>query len=239
MERRPEFARIRSALAASINFRALAPEDLDSLASLGTVRELRDRGLAVRRGSRQEGLWIIMSGGLRLSAVTSRGREFVYAMLGPGSYYGLGSMLRGRGTPTDVHAVGRTAVAVLDYAKLLALLDERPRLWRHVATLLNHRLTIAMEILRDISAVPIRQRVVRRLLGLAMSNGHDVAGVQPIALRLTQADLGRMLGTGRSRINGTLKRLEKDGMIKVGYRTISLLDLGELRAVAGPEVFSF
>ena len=240
MERRPEFSRIRAALAASIHFRALAMEDMDSLAALGRVRELRDRGLAVRRGNRQEGLWIIISGGLRLSAVTTRGgREFVYAMLGPGSYYGLGSMLRDRGTPTDVHAVGPTAVAVLDYPKLLTLLDERPRLWRHVATLLNNRLNIAMEILRDISTVPLRQRVVRRLLGQAMSHGYDVAGTQPIAMRLTQADLGRMLGTGRSRVNGALKRLEKDGMIKVAYRTISLLDLARLRALAGPEAFSF
>jgi len=237
MERRPEFLRIRAALAASIHFRGLASGDLDSLAALGRVRELRDRRLAVRRGSRQEGLWIIMSGCLRLSTVSSRGREFVYAMLGPGSYYGLGSMLLNRGTPTDVHAVGATAVAVLEYRKLIALLDERPRLWRHVAALLNTRLTIAMEILRDITSGPLRQRVVRRLLGQAMSNGYDVAGTQPINMRITQADLGHMLGTGRSRVNGTLKRLEKDGMLKIGYRTISLLDLARLRAVAGPEAF--
>jgi len=239
MERRPEFARIRAALAASVHFRALAAADLDSLAALGRVRALRDGELAVRAGSRQEGLWIVMQGCLRLSSVTSRGSEFVYAMLGPGSYFGLGSMLRNKGTLTDVHADGPTAVAALDYAKLLALLDERPRLWRHVAGLLNTRLNIAMMILRDISVVPLRQRVVHRLLGQAMSSGADVAGDGPVSMRLTQADLGRMLGTSRSRVNGALKRLEKDGLVKVGYRAISLVDLGKLRALAGTDIFTF
>ena len=36
-----------------------------------------------------------------------------------------------------------------------------------------------------------------------------------------------------------LKRLEKDGLVKVGYRTISLVDFARLRQLAGPDVFAF
>src|SRR5258706_1410616 len=104
-----------------------------------------------------------MQGCLRLSSVSAGGSEFVYALLGPGSYFGVGSMLRGKGPPTDVHAAGPTVLGVLDGAKVLALFDERPRLWRHVAVLLYTRLTLALMVLRDVSVAPLKQRVTRRL----------------------------------------------------------------------------
>jgi len=132
-----------------------------------------------------------------------------------------------RGKAAQVAEVVRTAV------------DERPRLWRHVAVLLYTRLTLALMVVRDISVAPLKQRITRRLLGQAITSGADVSTGGRVDLRLTQADLGRMLGTSRSRVNGALKHLEDDGLIEVGYRTISLLDMAKLRAVAGPEIFSF
>ena len=47
----------------------------------------------------------------------------------------------------------------------------------------------------------------------------------PIRLRLSQTDLARMLATARSRTNGALKRLEKGGLLKVGYCEITLTDV--------------
>jgi len=239
MPRGPEFARIRSALAASLHFRGLAAEDLDRLAELGRLRTLGDGELVLPASAAQSSLWVVLEGSLRLSTVTRGGKEFIYAVIGPGNHFGLGSLLRGKTPPTDVHASGRTTLAVLDGPSLLALFDERPRLWRHVANLIYMRLTLAMVVLRDMNVAPLSQRIVRRLLGHAISNGHDVGTNSSIELHLTQGELGRMLATSRSRVNGALKTMEKSGLLKVGYRTITLADVPRMRELAGADVFSF
>lgn len=234
-----DFARIRAALAASLHFRSLPAEDLDRLAELGRLRTLEDGELLLRAGAEQSNLWIVIDGSLRLSTVTRTGREFVYAVIGPGNHFGLGSVLRGKTPPSDVHAAGRTTLALLDGPSLLKLFDERPRLWRHVANLIYMRLTLAMVTLRDINVAPLPQRIVRRLLGHAISSGQDIATNSELELRLTQGELGRMLATSRSRVNGALKGMEKGGLLKVGYRTITLADLPRMRELAGADLFSF
>jgi Mn-dependent DtxR family transcriptional regulator len=56
---------------------------------------------------------------------------------------------------------------------------------------------------------------------------------------MTQTDLARMLGTSRSRVNSQLRRLESEGLVRSGYRGITLLDLPRLRTLAGKDVKAF
>jgi len=239
MVSRPEFTRIRALLQKSLHFRALQPEDLDRLAELGRLRRLRDNELASAAGQPLNQMSIVLQGGLRLSTVTEPGEEFVYAMLGPGSFYGLGHVVGTPNTIADARAFGPTELAVFDGAPLLVLFDRYPRLWHHVAGLMVRRLSLAMSVIRDMSVASLEQRLVRRLLGQAMSGGIDIDGAQLVELRVNQSDLSRMLGSSRSRVNAELKRLEGQGMLKVGYRTVKLVDLPRMREIAGPEVFAF
>ena len=86
---RREFARIRSALASSAHFQSLAAPDLDRLASLGRLQRLRHAERAARDGETDDHLWVILSGAVRVSTQAPGTREYVYAVLGPGSYFGL------------------------------------------------------------------------------------------------------------------------------------------------------
>jgi CRP-like cAMP-binding protein len=236
MQRRPEFTRIRTSLAASMHFRTLGADDLDRLAGLARIKRLRSD----ERVALSDNFSIVLSGGLRIVSTTAEGAEFVYAVLGPGSFFALGEVIGEVRGGADAFAFGDTEVAMVDGRGFVALLDERPRLWKHFAGLLYRRLTLAMMVIRDISTAPLSQRIVRRLLGQAMSAGMDVAGAgAPVELRLTQADLARMLGASRSKVNVELKRLEGDGLLRIGYRTVRLVDLARLQSLAGPDVFAF
>jgi CRP-like cAMP-binding protein len=234
---RPEFARIRALLGKSLHFRDLRPAELDALAALGRLRRVRD-GELVASGPQEE-LWIVLQGGLRLSTTTDAGDEFVYAILGPGTFFGLGYVIGAQTTHADARAFGPTELAVMEGQPFLELLDSNPRLWRHAASLLVRRLSLAMTVIRDISLAPLEQRIARRLLGQAMSGGADITGSARLELRVNQSDLGRMLGSSRSRVNAELKRMEGEGLLEIGYRTVALVNLAKLRDIAGPEIFAF
>jgi CRP/FNR family transcriptional regulator, cyclic AMP receptor protein len=237
MLRRREFARIRSALATSTHFHELDGADLDRLAELGRLQRLRHGERAVREGTPDDQLWIILSGAVRVSSQCPGMKEYVYAVLGPGSYFGLGNAVRHATFTADARAFGATDLAVFRSDALVAMLDERPQLWRHVSGLLARRLRLALLVLRDNSVAPLPERIARRLLGHALSS--DLHGLKEIQVRMTQADLALMLGASRSRTNAAIKTLERRGLVKAGYRGITILDLPGLRKLAGPGIHAY
>jgi len=89
-------------------------------------------------------------------------------------------------------------------------------------------------LLRDNTACALPERLVRRLLVLLPA----IEAAEPL-LPMTQADLARMLGTSRSRVNAELRRLESEGLVRSGYRGVTLLDLPRLRTLAGKDLKAF
>ena len=137
----------------------------------------------------------------------------------------------------EARAFGPSDLAVVDGRKLGPLLEQFPRTWRYVSRLMLRRLKVAMGILEDNRLLPLPDRIARRLLGHAASSTVP-DGVQP-TLRMTQADLAKMMDAGRSRTNTAMKRMETQGLVRTGYRTITLVDMPGLRKLAGREVDAF
>ncbi|MEZ0309350.1 MAG: helix-turn-helix domain-containing protein [Ramlibacter sp.] len=50
---------------------------------------------------------------------------------------------------------------------------------------------------------------------------------------MSQADLARMLGASRSKVNEELRRLQDAGLIRIGYGRINLLQCAGLSEIAG------
>jgi CRP-like cAMP-binding protein len=238
MQRERDYERIRLALSRSAHFGSLAPATLDRLAALGTLRHARHAERLGRADSVDENLWIVVSGAVRIATRPHVGRrEVVHAVLGNGSYFGLANAV-GHGPFTfDARAFGASDVAVIDGKRLAPFLDQNPGFWRHVTKLMSQRLKLALGIMEDNRLLPLAERIARRLLGHAASSEY-ADGAQP-TLRMTQADLAKMMDAGRSRTNTALKRMETQGLVKTGYRSITLLDLLALRKLAGREVDAF
>jgi CRP-like cAMP-binding protein len=233
--RHGDSTRIRLALSRSAHFGRLAPEVLDRLASIARLRHARHGERLGSADARDDALWIIVSGAVRISTRPAEsGRDYVHAVLGPGSFFGLANAVRHGPYTLDARAFGATEVAVVDGARLTAGLEQYPRLWRRVSGLIAQRLKVAVDIIADNGALPLPQRLVRRLIGAATSS-ELMEGAQPMVW-MTQGDLARMLNAGRSKINLALKRLEAQGLLRTGYRTVTLRDLPALRALAGRKV---
>ena len=227
---------IRRTLESSEHFRNIAARDLDRLAQLARLKRLHNDERVQSAGGYDGHLWIILSGAVRISTSTAKGGEHVYAVLGPGNYFGLAAVI-GKGVGTiEARAFGATELAWIEGPALIRLLDDRPPLWRHFGALLSHRLMVALMLLRDNTTCALPERLVRRLLVLLPAI--EAGSAEPV-LPMTQADLARMLGTSRSRVNAELRRLESEGLVRSGYRSIALSDLPRLRALAGKDMKVF
>ena len=238
MQRRGEYDRILLALTRSSHFGALPTAALARLAALAEMRHVRHGVRLGRPDAVDASLWIVVSGAVRISTRPYAGRrECVHAVLGDGSYFGLANAV-GEGPFTlEARAFGPSDVAVVDGARLTPMIDQYPRFWRYVSRMLAQRGKLLLSVMEENRLLPLPERIARRLLAHA--------GTTPLAddakpmLRMTQHDLARMMDAGRSRTNTALKRLESQGLLRAGYRTITLTDLPALRELAGGEIVAF
>ena len=84
---------IRHTLEQSEHFRELAAKDLDRLAELARLKRARNQERIENMGGYDADLWIVVSGAVRISTKASARAEHVYAVLGPGNYFGLAAVV--------------------------------------------------------------------------------------------------------------------------------------------------
>ncbi|MCB1973477.1 MAG: winged helix-turn-helix domain-containing protein, partial [Burkholderiaceae bacterium] len=90
----------------------------------------------------------------------------------------------------------------------------------------------------DMATLPLRARLAKQLLHLMRRFGPRTpqpAGEMPVGISLVQDEMAQLLGCSRQRVNVELKAMERDGVIRMAQRGITILDLAQLEALAQQE----
>lgn len=173
----------------------------------------------------------VVDGLLKMNNDSSHGTPITFTGLPPGAWFGEGTLLKREPYRYNVQALRRSVVAGLPIESFHRLLDNSIPFNRFVMRQLNERLgqfIAAREIdrLNDPDA-----RVARSLASLF----HPLLypGVCSM-LRITQQELGMLVGLSRQRVNQALHTLQDRGLIRIEYGGVRVLDLPGLQR----EVFS-
>ena len=234
----------RAASAAFLVSRARAPRPreladvrwLDALEASERERALADlkvveveAGEMLCRVGRPVTYWFgVIDGFLKTSNDTRVGIPITFTGLPPGGWFGEGTVIKREAYRYNIEALRPSVVAGLTVETFHWLLDRSIPFNRFIVQQLNERLGQfigAREIdrLTDPDA-----RVARSLAALF----HPVLypGVGSL-LRITQQELGYLVGLSRQRVNEALQALQERGVIRVEYGGVKVIDLEGLRGV--------
>jgi CRP-like cAMP-binding protein len=203
-----------------------------TLVAAGRVRPLPDGARLFSRGDDGDGLYAVLDGALCITATSERGRELLLTRMEPPTWFGEIAVFDRQPRTHDVVADGDSLVLQVPLPALDALLTRRPGFWRDLGLLVSGKLRLAFGALEDAAALPLKPRLVRRLLLLAEGHGERTSGVQRI-LDVTQEQLAAMLSSSRQSVNAALKEFEEEGLLRVAYGQITLVDVERLRAYRG------
>ena len=193
------------------------PPDFDVLAFLKSAgvsaRTVRFASGAVvfAQGAQANSVFYVQEGGIKLSVLSSAGKEAVVAMLGPGDFLGEGCLagqpLR-MGAATAVMRTALLRIAKRDMVRLLH--DHRGFSDRFLAHMLTRNIRIEEDLVDQLFNSS-EKRLARTLLLLARYGKEDTQRVLP---KLSQETLAEMVGTTRSRVNFFMNKFRKLGLIE-------------------------
>ena len=222
--------RARAASAAELDaihwLRVLDPAQRAETAARIQVAEA-EPGDGVCKFGRPGNFWFgVVDGLLKMSNESGARASITFTGLPSGAWFGEGTLLKREAYRYNVAALRRSLVAGLPADAFHALLETSIPFNRLVLNQINERLgqfIAAREIdrMNDPDA-----RVARSLAALF----HPVLypGVGSL-LRITQQELGYLVGLSRQRVNEALRALQDAALIRVEYGGVRVLDLDALR----------
>ena len=196
---------------------AVPPFDLHTfLESAGLSRRnvrFRRDATVFEQGAPANDVFYIQTGGVKLSVVSSAGKEAVVAMLGPGDFFGEGCLagqtLR-MGSATAM--VPTTAVRIAKREMMRTLHEQSALSDRFIAHMLVRNIRIEEDLVDQLFNSS-EKRLARTLLLLARYGKKDETAQRHLP-HLSQETLAEMVGTTRSRVNFFMNKFRKLGFIE-------------------------
>jgi CRP-like cAMP-binding protein len=210
---------------------------LEPAARAAVAREMRDvtlegGSMLFARGDPGNDIYLVIEGRIRLSVLSSDGRELSFAHAVPGDIFGEIAALDGAPRSADATAITPVRLKTMSRSALHRLLATNPATALAVIKLLCGRLRDVSEHFEAIALHPIEVRLARLLLDTLEERATSTAEkVASLSLGITQSELALLMGSTRQRANAALTVLERAGAIRRAGDVIDC-NLEKLRRVA-------
>ena len=179
------------------------------------------------RGALADGLYSVLAGSVRVSAVAEHGKEAIVNLFEAPHWFGEIALFDGERRTHDAHTLGETVLMHIPQGPLLELLRREPRYWQDMGRLLTHKIRHLLTLFDDAALQPVPVRLARRLL--AIVDGYGEASANGMSIRIGQEQLGQMVGASRQTVNQTLRQFEAAGILQIGRADLRIVDIAALR----------
>jgi CRP-like cAMP-binding protein len=221
--------------------RAATAEELGGIHWLGALSDADERARAeadilvvevaagelLCRVGRPATYWFgVVDGLLKMSSDTAHGVPITFTGVPRGGWFGEGTMIKREPYRYNIQALRKSVVAGLSVDTFHWLLSRSIAFNGFVMRQLNERLGqfIGAREIDRLSDPDVR--VARSLAALFHPTLYPGVGD---LLRITQQELGYLVGLSRQRVNESLHTLQQRGCIRIEYGGLRVLDLEGLR----------
>ena len=169
------------------------------------------------KGDPGSALYFVCEGTVQLSARSQDGKDAVFNLAKEGDFFGEIALLDGRPRTADASALTSCELILIERRDFIPIVEQYPDLMWRLIQLLCVRLRRTSEQVEDLMFVDLAGRLARTLLDLS---SHSKT---PGKIYVAQSQVAQIAGLSREMTNKQLRRWEKDQIIKLERKEISVL----------------
>ncbi|MBI4674030.1 MAG: Crp/Fnr family transcriptional regulator [Chloroflexi bacterium] len=204
----------------------LGAAERNALYAQGRIQNFAARQILIKEGAPFVALYVVKAGNVKLCKVCGA-KEQILEILSPGDVVDPTPLFDGGNHAVTAKAM--TPTQVYRFAPLVAqqLVMEHPAILNALLNVMSLRLRRLAALANDLAFKDVTARVCSVLLEHAAS-GETTLGGQKLCRPLTRQELAALVGAAREVAWRTLKKLERDGLIKIQGSQIVILDAAGL-----------
>lgn len=208
----------------------LEPSARRAILGICTTRTYARGDEVMRQGEPSDELHLLDRGHVAIRRLAAGGGSFLITVLGSGGAYGESALAGRPERLASAVALDDVTVTVVPRAGFEDLRDREPAVERFLVELLDWQLQLLMVRLAEAATVPADRRVLRRVLELAGTFRQD--GASEAVVPLAQEDVASLASVTRPTANRVLQAAVHQGLLRVGWRRITVPDLARLEQAA-------
>jgi CRP/FNR family cyclic AMP-dependent transcriptional regulator len=209
----------------------LSEPTLGALLGLGTTASFPAGRRIMRLGEFGQTAYLLLRGCVKVLG-NEGGREPLLAIRVGGDLVGEMAVLSRLPRSATVSTCSAVSAKTIQGSDLLAFLANHPEAMIAVVGAISQQLRWANERRVDFASLDARTRICRVLLTLAQTYGHDTADGRDLGAPLTQDEIASMAGVRLATAEKALRAFAAAGLLRLGYRSITVLDMRRLRIAA-------
>lgn len=172
-------------------------------------------------------LYLVLHGQIELTARTADGDEMTISALGPGSWISWLGIFDSRPAQHDLVGGSGARIVAVPARLIRDAVASVPECYPAVIAEIGGRFRALIQWVEQSALVGRDRRLAQLLLSLARTSGTGAKDVL-----LTRAKIARLMGCSRQTLHDALRGLVDDGLIRLAYGRIEIVDQARLERLA-------
>lgn len=219
----PEQLKQRSALLANLD-----EADLVAILALAHEESYPAKHVLFHEGDTGDRLLVLLEGRVKVSLSSPEGKEAILSLLEAGQLIGEMSLLDGGSRSATVTTMEASRFLVIWRKDFIRFLEHHPRVAMTLLQALSLRLRATNDMVGNLSFLNLPARLARILLNLGQQYGKLTDEGIVIGLKLSQEELGNLVGVSRESVNRQVRLWVEHGLLDYAHGILILKDSGAL-----------
>ncbi len=208
-------------------FAGLDDGQVGRIRAIARAVEAGRRDVLFREGEPVEGLFVLLSGRVKIYQLSPDGKEHILHVVRPGQTFAEAAVFMPGGYPAYAEALQKSRALLLPKTPFLDLLREEPAISLQIIASLSRYLKQFADRIEDLSLKDVSARLARWFLATAREKGRDFWD-----LEITKGELASQIGTVSETLSRTLRKFQDAGWLQVRGRFVKILDKAALEGVS-------
>ncbi|WP_101757691.1 fumarate/nitrate reduction transcriptional regulator Fnr [Oceanicoccus sp. KOV_DT_Chl] len=176
-------------------------------------------------------VYAVRSGAIKAYRLTGDGQEQVTGFYFPGEIIGMDGISKDK-YASSAKALETSAVCEIPFNRLEELSTQLPTMQRHFFQLMSQEITTDQHLITLLSKNSAEERIASLLISISARNARRKLSKTSFRLPMSRTDIGNYLGLTVETVSRVMSRFNKQGLVDVESKEITLLDLDGLKDIA-------
>jgi len=212
-------------------FSHLRDKTLEMIDQVAVMREVTKGERLYLQGSADKNVYILKEGAVKITKLTSNGKEIILDIFKGGSIFGEMSAIDPRERDESAEVVEDGLICTINREHFQDLMQAVPGLSIRITKIIRFRLWKIENRLLDLVYSSVEQRLAKTIVNLLDDFGIPHGDGYLLKIRLTHNDYADLIASTRETVTATFNKLKKKGLIDFEGKQVVVRDLEKLKNI--------
>jgi CRP-like cAMP-binding protein len=213
-------------------FAGLNEKELKEIIAIASLKQVEKRKIIFSDCDEANGLYVVLSGKVKLYKVSSEGKEQILHVISPPEAFGEASLFLKGSHPFYAETLSDGQFLFFPKRDFLRLIKKNSRLSANMSVALSHYVKKYASLIEDLSLKEVPSRIAKYLLDLSVKLPKEAKDPMEVELDLDRSQLASRLGTVRETLSKNLAKMKAKGIIDVKKNKVLILNREALEKIA-------